>query len=166
MPSTSLAHPALGALLLTLHLSASADDALPGYLTGFWGTAATLSEGTAKQNHFHLRADGYGLFAGSSSPMIRTDGVNDGKPAPRAIVGFPFKAVLEGGTLIVHPFLPGGHAANLPAQAVITCSYLPQGPSLVCTVPDAKEPAMILSRQSGTLPAEIENLIAQARGSK
>lgn len=157
---------ALGALLAALHLCAAAEEALPDYLTGFWGTAASLYAGTAKQVHFHIRADGYGIFAGSSSPGIRADGVDDGKPAPRAIIGFPFKATLEGEALIVHPFLPGQKLTQKQASLVITCRYEAEGPSLTCAGPDPKEPAMIMSRQSEAIPAGMEEMIERTRSAK
>ncbi|MYM75158.1 hypothetical protein GTP56_23590 [Duganella sp. FT134W] len=75
-----------------LHLTANAADVVPAHLTGEWGTGASLYDGKQDQADVYLLPDGLGMMAGSSAPAHRADGVDDGKPGPRALVGFPVHA--------------------------------------------------------------------------
>lgn len=148
------------AMAYAWQLSANAADILPAYLVGTWGTAASLYEGTTGQSQMHLQADGFGVMVGSTPPAMRQDGVDDGKPAPRAIVGFPVRATLEGDVLKAQPFLPTqqGQQGSAP---LIVCRYETAGPALICTGPD-KVP-MPMKRYSATVPAEVASTIASIR---
>jgi len=156
-------------LACACHLSAHAADALPADVAGSWGTAESLQTGDAAQTVVYLQADGYGLIAGST-PAKRMDGVDDGKPAPRAVIGFPVRAALDGATLQLRPFAPNGASADDAAKLaaiVMTCRYDAAAPSFTCTGPD-KTP-FVLNRVGATLPPEatsaLAGLKAQRKGS-
>lgn len=153
------------ALAIAWHLTALAADTLPTHVAGSWGTADSLHAGTTEQTVMYLQADGYGLMAGSTPPATGTDG--NGNAGPRAIVGFPVRAALDGTTLRLLPVLPKGTPADLAASAVMICRYDAAAPSFTCTGPD-KVP-MVLHRLGATLPPEaattIAGLKAQANGS-
>src|SRR4051812_37231015 len=87
-------------------LTVDAADVLPTHIIGTWETGSSLYDGKANQTEFYLLADGFGMAAGSTAPAVRTDGVDDGKPGPRAIIGFPVQASMNGDTLAVRPLLP------------------------------------------------------------
>jgi len=143
------------------HLAAHAADTLPAHAAGSWGTAASLQAGDTAQTVMYLQADGYGLLAGSTPPARRMDGADDGKPAPRAIIGFPLRAALDGDTLQLRPFSPQGAPADQAAQVasiVMTCRYDASAPSFTCTGPD-KTP-IVLRRLGATLPPEAAATIA------
>ena len=143
------------------HLAAHASDTLPAHVAGSWGTADSLHAGDAAQTVMYLQDDGYGLMAGSTPPTKRLDGTDDGKPGPRAIIGFPVRATLDGDTLQLRPFLPKGAPADQAdkvAQILMTCRYDAAAPSFTCTGPD-KTP-FVLRRLGATLPAEATSTIA------
>ena len=144
------------AMAYACQLSANAADVLPAYLVGTWGTAASLYEGTTGQSQMHLQADGFGVMVGSTPPAIRQDDVDDGKPAPRAIIGFPVRATVDGDVLTAQPFLRTPHAGQGTAPPII-CHHEAAGPTLTCTGPD-KMP-MAMQRHSATVPAEIAAMI-------
>jgi hypothetical protein len=144
-----------------VQVSANAQEILPEYLTGFWGTAASLYEGTTQQVHIHIAADGYGLVIGSGAPFIRIDGADDGKPLPRPIIGFPFIARMDGDALIVQPFLPGKELTKEMARAVITCHYAAADETLTCAGPEG--PMTDMRLQSARIPAEAEEMIERIR---
>jgi hypothetical protein len=149
------------ALAFALHLSVHAADIIPADVAGSWGTAASLDAGDTEQSVLHLQADGYGMMAGSTPPAKRMDGVDDGKPGPRAVIGFPVRATLDGDTLQLRPFLPRGAPAEQAAQAaraVFNCRHDAAGLTLACTVPDGKP--LVLHRLGATLPPEAAAMIA------
>lgn len=143
-------------LALACPLAAHGADTLPVHIAGSWGTAASLYAGDSAQNLMHLRADGYGMMAGSAPPAKRLDGDDDGKPAPRAVIGFPVRAALDGDMLTVHPFLPEGASADAAAQAArvaIACRYAAADPTLTCTGPDGTP--FVLRRLGATLAPDV-----------
>jgi hypothetical protein len=146
-------------------MSAHAADPLSADVAGSWGTAASLNAGGTAQTVMYLQADGYGLMAGSTPPVQRADG--DGKAGPRAIVGFPVRAALDGDTLQLRALLPKGAPADQASAVVMTCRYDAAAPAFTCTGPD-KTP-FVLHRLGATLPPEavatIAGLKAQADGS-
>ena len=148
------------AMAYACQLSANAADILPAYLVGTWGTAASLYEGRTGQSQMHLQADGFGVMVGSTPPAIRQDGVDDGQPAPRAIIGFPVRATLEGDVLKAQPFLPA-QMVQQGSAPLIVCRYEAAGPALTCTGPD-KVP-MPMKRHSATVPPEVASTIAGVR---
>jgi hypothetical protein len=139
-----------------------ASDALPAHLTGFWCTAESLYAGTVGQTELILADDGYGLFAGSTPPAHRLDGTNDGKPAPRAIIGSPVRVTLNGNMLTAHPFMPGGgkEAAEV-ATLIISCRYDAAGPTLTCAGPTGGP--FTMRRISETIPAEVAQMLDAIR---
>ncbi|PQO90731.1 hypothetical protein C5614_27670 [Massilia phosphatilytica] len=137
------------------HLSAQAADPLPAHVAGSWGTADSLHAGDAAQTVMYLQADGDGLMAGSAPPAKRADGVDDGKSAPRAIIGFPVRATLDGDALQLRPFLPKGAPVG---DVVMLCRYDAATPAFTCTGPD-KVP-IVLRRLGATLPPEATSTIA------
>lgn len=140
------------------HSLAAADGSLPADMSGTWGTAESLYAGTASQGEMHLQADGFGLFAASSAALRRADGIDDGTPAPRAIIGFLFRSTLDGATLTLSPIRP----ANQPAtNLALSCRYEPAGPKMICIGPDGKPIAM--RRRSDTVPPEAMKMIATLR---
>jgi hypothetical protein len=148
------------AIAIALQVSAQAADVVPAHLTGTWGTAESLYAGTAAQNEMMLQANGFGLIAGSGTAPRRLDGVDDGKPALRAIIGFPVRATVDGDTLTARPFLPAGAPADQAAKlasAVISCRYSAAGPTLTCTGPDGV--AFAMHRRSETIPEEAATMI-------
>jgi len=148
------------ALAIAWHLAAHAADLIPADVAGSWGTAASLDAGDTEQSVLHLQADGYGMMAGSTPPAKRMDGVDDGKPGPRAVIGFPVRATLDGDTLQLRPFLPRGAPAEQAAQAarvVLTCRHDAAGLTLACTVPDGK--TLILHRLGAALPPEAKEML-------
>jgi hypothetical protein len=145
--------------LLACALSAHGADALPPYLTGTWGTAASLHEGTEKQANIYLLPDGFGALAGSTSAPRRADGVDDGKPAPRGIVGLPILATLDGDTLTARLFLPDTlSAAEVKGAASIRiiCRYQQAGPVMTCTGLDGAP--TVMKRHSDTTPPDLISL--------
>ena len=146
-------------LALALHLSAHAANVLPAHVTGSWSTAAPDAGDTAR-TVLHLQVDGYGLMIGSQAAK-RTDGVDDGKPAPRVVMGFPVRGALDGDTLRLQPFLPRGTPADQAAQAakaVVTCRYDAAGPTFTCTGPD--NAPFVLHRDGTTLAPEVAGAVA------
>jgi hypothetical protein len=134
-------------------MSAHAADPLSADVAGSWGTAASLNAGGTAQTVMYLQADGYGLMAGSTPPVQRADG--DGKAGPRAIVGFPVRAALDGDTLQLRPILPQGAPAD---TVVMTCRYAAAAPSFTCTGPD--NTPFVLHRLGATVPPEAASTIA------
>lgn len=162
-------HTILLVLATACHVSASAADVLPPHLLGTWGTAASLYEGSTAQGQMHLAADGLGLLIGSTPPMVRADGADDGKPAPRAIIGVPLRATLEGDTLTVQGFMPPA-AANASAATKAAaqqtappfhCHYDAAGPTLDCR--DQKHPLFLLKRYADSMAAEVASQLAAIR---
>lgn len=145
----------------------SSERQLPSYMTGKWSTAESLFAGTDKQSEVQLRADGYGLMAGSSAAPHRIEGKDDGKPLPRAIIGFPTRAALDGDGLVLTPFMPGAPAEQQRGLK-FHCRYEPAGPALVCTGPDQVQ--LTMQRRSGTVEAEaarmLDAIVAQENGSQ
>ena len=143
------------------HLAAHAADPLPADVAGSWGTAESLQAGETAQTVLYLQTDGYALMAGSTPPARRMDGVDDGKPGPRAIIGFPVRATLDGTMLYLRPFLPQGAPADQAAKVaniLMTCRYDAGAPSVTCEGPD-KTP-FVLHRLGATLPPEATSTIA------
>lgn len=141
--------------------SANADDVLPAHLVGTWGTGASLYDGVDKQSEIYLLADGFGMAAGSTPAARRADGVDDGKPGPRAIIGFPVRAVLEGETLSVRVLLPKNQPAMKDVNAALSCRYERTSEKLTCTGPDSVPMAM--TRRSVSVSDEIVRTIDQVR---
>ncbi|SDF54952.1 hypothetical protein SAMN05428966_1176 [Massilia sp. PDC64] len=148
-------------LACACHLAAHAADTLPAHVAGSWGTAESLQAGDTAQTVLYLQTDGYGLMAGSTPPAKRMDGVDDGKPGPRAIIGFPLRATLDGATLHLRPFslqgAPADQAAKV-ANIVMTCRYDAGVPSIACEGPD--KASLVLHRLGATLPPEATSTIA------
>ncbi|MQA39223.1 hypothetical protein [Rugamonas aquatica] len=142
-------------LCSSLHTAAHAAEGLPAHIAGTWATGASLFEGTAEQAEMYFLADGYGMMAGSASAPRRVDGVDDGKPAPRAIVGWPVTATLDGDTLQVRPLLPKGETKG--AGAVIPCHREAAEPKLVCTGLDGKQ--IIMARRSESVPNDVAEMV-------
>jgi hypothetical protein len=146
-------------------LSANAGDVLPPYLTGSWGSAHALFEGTDKQSAIYLPADGVGMIAGSTSALRRADGSDDGKHAPRALMGFPIRAQLDGNTLTAHVFLPGNDAqARKAAGMTFICRYQPSAPALTCTGPDGVP--ILMTYHSDVIPEDVLGTLAQVRAAQ
>ena len=154
-------HAVLLVLAACWHLATSAADRLPSYLTGTWGTAESLYVGETGQAEVHLAADGVGVVAGSTPPPQRISGVDDGKQPPRAIIGFPVRATLDGASLTLRPIaIDPRHAADA-AQGVITCNVDTAGLTLNCVGPSG--PAMVLRRRSAVIDEEAARMLAQLR---
>lgn len=152
--------PAAFALALALHLSARAADVLPARVTGSWSTAASPEAANGAQTAMHLRADGYGLLVGTA-PAKRIAGVDDGKPLPQIVMGFPVRATLHGDALHLQPFLPKGAPADqaaLAARASMTCRYDAPGSTFTCTGPD--NTPFVLRREAATLAPDVAGAIA------
>ncbi|QJD92476.1 hypothetical protein HH213_21695 [Duganella dendranthematis] len=96
--------------------------------------------------------------AGSSAPARRTDGVDDGKPGPRTLIGFPLHARMDGDTLVLHPFLPEG-VPGMKAEFDINCRHAQADQTLTCTWPDNK--SILLKRRGDTVPAEVMRMLDQ-----
>jgi hypothetical protein len=144
-------------------LTASAADVLPDYVTGTWGTASSLYDGVNKQSGIYLLADGFGVLAGSTPAGRRVDGINDGKPGPRAIIGFPVRATLDGNTLSVRTLLPKDQRGLKDNGVTIRCQYEPEGPKLVCAGQDGILIGM--TRRSESVTEEIVLTIDKIRTS-
>lgn len=142
-------------------LSAHAVDVLPAHIVGTWGTGASLYDGADAQTEIYLLADGFGAVAGSTPPAQRADGVGEGKPGPRAIIGMPVRAVLEGETLSVRVVLPKSAPAGKNKDVTFPCHYERAGEKLACTGPDGVP--MTLTRRSGSVSAEVVQIIDQVR---
>jgi len=143
------------------HVAASAGDVLPSYLTGTWATAASLYEGDEGQSELHLFSDGFGLMAGSTPPAKRAEGVNDGKPGLRALVGFPVRVTLEKDALLARPFSPDESENRKLAGGAINCHYDSSGALLTCKGPVGG--ALKLTRRSEAVPREIEQMLETLR---
>jgi hypothetical protein len=144
-------------LLGSLHLVASAADVLPVHLIGTWGTAQSLYEGTDKQTEVHLLTDGYGIVVGSTQVPQRVGGTSDGKPGPRAILGFPVQAVLNGDVLMLRVLWPAKKLVQKSEGPALACRYDPAGPTLACAEPDGVP--MIMKRRSEVVSAETTQTI-------
>ena len=149
------------ALAVACCLSAHAADVLPAHLVGTWGTAPSLYDGTTGQSQLHFQADGFGVAVGSTPPAVRADGVDDGKPAPRAVIGFGLRAKLDGEVLVAQPFLPGQTAAQAMPPPY-RCRYDAAGPALTCSVPTESAP-LSLKRYHDTVPDEVAKMIEGLR---
>lgn len=152
-----------GALLLcsSLHLVANATDVLPPELAGTWGTAGSLYEGDVGQSEFYILKDGFGIAAGSTPPAKRTDGKGVGEAPLRALIGFPFRAALEGGILKLHILMPENSSRKDMGEGSFSCSYEPATPALRCTVPN--NTPMVLTKRSATVPDEVVRMIESIR---
>ena len=159
--TTTLSGFSLLTLCMSWPLLAHAADALPRHLTGTWGTAESLYAGAEGQTELLLLADGFGAMQGSTPPASRIDGSDDGKVAPRAIIGFPLRATAEGDTITAKPFLPGGQQAEKMARITISCRYEPAGPTLTCIGPSGGP--MVMSRRSDTVAPEAAKMIEGLR---
>lgn len=157
----TLSRFSLLALCMFWPLLVNAADALPRHLTGTWGTAESLYAGATEQTELLLLADGFGAMQGSTPPASRIDGSDDGKPAPRAIIGFPLRATADGDTITAKPFLPSGQQAAEMARIAISCRYEPAGPTLTCTGPSGVP--MVMSRRSDTVAPEAAKMIEALR---
>lgn len=138
-----------------------AADAVPPHLVGSWGTAESLHAGTTGQSELHLDVDGLGIMAGSTAPAVRADGKDDGKPGPRAIIGFPVRAAWDGDALTVRPDYPGKDGAKLDPRLAFLCRHAPAEPTLTCTGPDGI--ARVMKRRSETLQADSAKAIEDFR---
>lgn len=142
-------------------LSAHAADVLPAHIIGTWGTGASLYDGAERQAEIYLLADGFGMAAGSTPPAHRADGVDDGKPGPRAIIGFPVRAALEGDTLSLRVLLPKEQQEMKRDKLTLSCHYERAGEKLTCTGPDGVPMAM--TRRSASVEEEIVRTVSQVR---
>jgi len=141
-----------------------AADTLPDRLAGSWGTSASLFDGDTAQSLLHLAADGYGVMAGSSAPAKPLLDHPDGGHAPRAVIGFPVRATLDGDTLTLQPFaMPGAPAeeAAKAARIALACRYESPGPTLTCMGPDGTTIAM--RRLGTTLAPDVAAVIESVR---
>lgn len=157
----TLSRYSLLALCMFWPLLANAADALPRHLTGTWGAAESLYASATEQTELLLLADGFGAMQGSTPPASRIDGSDDGKAAPRAIIGFPLRATADGDTITAKPFLPSGQQAAEMARIAISCRYEPAGPTLTCTGPSGVP--MVMSRRSDTVAPEAAKMIEALR---
>jgi hypothetical protein len=151
--SMRLTFPLLGAL----HFVVSAAEVLPVHLIGTWGTAESLYEGTDKQTEVHLLTDGYGIVVGSTQALQRVGGLSDGQPGPRAIVGFPVEAVLNGDVLMLRVLWPAKAPVQESGGPALACRYDRAGPTLACTGPDGVP--MMLKRRSEVVSAATTQTI-------
>ncbi|NYE60876.1 hypothetical protein FHW58_002028 [Duganella sp. 1224] len=147
------------ALLALLSVSAHAADVVPPHLVGSWGTGASLYDGNEQQAEIYLWPDGWGLMAGSTAPARRADGVDDGQPAPRALIGWPVRASMEGDMPVLRSFAPPG-VPGMKAGLVIPCRYEAAPATLTCTTP-ADNKTLVLKRRSAAVPAEMEKMLDQ-----
>jgi hypothetical protein len=153
MLGTCLKRWCLLAFFSSISLTAIASDVLPSHLAGTWGTGASLWDGKDKQFEAYLLADGYGMIAGSTAPARRTDGVDDGKPGPRVIMGFPFRAKLEGLVLTAQLFNPSSEKGKSKGSQTLSCRFDMTGPSLECMTPDGTK--NIMKKRSESVPVEV-----------
>ncbi|WP_139236531.1 hypothetical protein [Rugamonas rubra] len=144
-------------------LAASAADVLPDYLIGTWGTGSSLYDGASQQAEIYLLADGFGMMAGSTAAARRMDGIDDGKPGPRAIIGFPVQATLDRNSLSVRRLLPKEQQGSKKDGMGISCQYESEGPKLACAGPDGV--SMMMTRRSESVAKEIVLNIAEIRTS-
>ena len=144
-------------------LPSLAADRIPDRLTGSWSTAESLYAGSTGQTEMHLLADGFGVLAGSTPPAQENGGppTDPAVHAPRAIVGFPFQATLQGEELILRPLIPNAGQSPAAKDMVLSCRYDPTAPSITCTGPDGVP--MVLARRSKTVPAEVTQLVDSLR---
>ena len=140
--------------------SACGAEALPGQVAGTWGTGASLYDGTGPQSELYLLPGGQGMLAGSSSAPVRMDGKDDGKRAPRAIIGMPVLAIWQDGVLVVNFHSRDPRDAAKAAYNFLACSVGEQGATLTCRGP-AGDP-LVLKRRAGTVPDDVAREIAKA----
>lgn len=148
-------------LLGSLQCLASASEVLPVHLTGTWSTAESLYAGTDSQTEVHLLTDGYGIAVGSTKAAQRVDAINDGKPGPRAILGFPVQGELNGDFLKLQVLWPANAQVQKSGGPGLACRYEPAVPTLTCTGPDGVP--MILKRRSEVVSAETTRQIQAFR---
>ena len=154
-------HKALLACALCWHLAAAAADVVPSHLTGTWGTAESLYADNAEQVDIYLQPDGYGIMAGSAPPARRLDGKDDGKPALRAIAGFPLRATVDADMLTARLIALDPRGEDKARRTVITCTFDAAGPTLTCTIPG--RPPVVMKRRSATVPEETARMLEQVR---
>jgi len=147
--------------LAGVQASAAAAPAFPEYLTGTWATAESLFAGTEAQTELHLAADGFGIMVGSTSAPVRSDGVKDGKPAPRGIAGFPLQAEQDGPRLKLQILIPQAERLKPVPQVVVVCSYKPEPATLDCLPPSGQP--IVMQRRSVALEPEAALQIEQLR---
>jgi hypothetical protein len=156
-----VSHALLSVLAVAWHVAAKAADLLPTHLIGTWGTGESLYAGTTAQNEFYLQGDGFGIAAGSTPPTGRIDSIQDGQRAPRAIIGFPVRATLDGDRLTVRPSLSGQEQVKQAAAMVISCQYGAANLTLACVGPDGA--VFIMKRREKTVPTEVAQMIEALR---
>jgi len=152
----------LAALAASWQSGAVTAGELPAALTGFWGTADSLYEGSAAQNHLHLMADGVGILVGSTPAPQRIHGSpGDGGPTPRAVIGFPVRATFADAVLTVQPLSLQPQDAEKARRAVFSCRYQADVPALECGMPNKR--SLTLTRRADTSPADIAAQIEAMR---
>lgn len=139
-----------------IHSTASAADRVPAGLTGAWSNEALTYTGNNEQTTLYLQADGHGLLIGSQAAS-RLDGADDGKPPPRAVVGFPVDATVDGVTLTLQPFVPGQKQVAPDPRMRFACVHDAANATLTCTGPDRK--AMVMQRRGDTIPPEMAAML-------
>lgn len=160
---------AIGALLAMP--PAYGAQALPRHLTGAWGTAESLFEGTAPQIFVFLAADGAGALIGSGeAPTNISEPAIPGEPAvasgpapavpPRAIMGFPVRATLAGDVLTLQVTYPAPAEARAKMPAFI-CRHDAAAVTLACRGPDGTD--WTLRFRGDTIPADAAQAMALAR---
>lgn len=145
-----------------------AADALPDALAGTWSTVPASSDPQVARTDLFLDTDGLGVLVGSM-PGVRKDGVDDGKPVPRAVVGMPVNATLAGDMLTLGVFLPPGGSAEQASKAAgikIACRHAAQdnaaAATLTCTGPSLKDSLVFLHHEA-TIDPEVAHMIASLR---
>ena len=141
--------------------AAQTGDASPSRLIGTWASAESLYAGDTGQSELYLESDGFGIMVGSTKPAMLVDGSASTHPGPRAIIGFPIRASLDGDAITLVPTILDKKNGNGPAFG-IACRYEEDVPALVCATPEG---LLTLKRRSENLSAEVVQTITQLRAS-
>lgn len=149
------------AIALAWAVPAHAAEPIPAHLAGMWSTADSLYAGTTGQSELYLLEDGSGAIGFSSPPPTATSGPDKGKllPHQRVILGFAFRAKLEGEVLVLHPAVKPSARGGQPPQVRLAYRQTPEGPTL--GAPDQAIPGETLKRRSDTVPERIATMIRE-----
>lgn len=150
----------LPALALAWVSSVHAVEPMPRHLTGVWSTAESLYAGSTGQSELVLLEDGSGAIGFSSPPATSTAGPDKGRllPNQRVILGFAFRARVEGEVLVLQPLVKPDGRGEQPPPVRLTYRQGADGATLGS--PDKAIPGEALKRRSETVPEQVAGMIA------
>jgi hypothetical protein len=148
-------------LAIAWHMNVCAADALPDALIGAWSTSTAPAHDLDEHNDIQLEADGFGIAIGSSKAAQVAGGTGGAGQTARVILGFPFRATLDGDKLTLRAYWPGKIDEAQAAHMTIVCRYDMAAPVLTCTLPNGV--TAVMRQRPDMVNAESAKMIAAVR---